>query len=74
MPLYTFALKDDRRVVEDDSGIRLPDREQALRYADEVVRELMSGCETQTRTWRLDVYEAGAGLIGEIPFARRYDA
>jgi hypothetical protein len=36
-------------VAEDDNG-RLPDREQALRYADEVVRELMSGCETQTRT------------------------
>jgi hypothetical protein len=70
MPLYTFELRDGCRAIEDNTGVELPDRERAWCYACEVVRELMNGCEAQTRSWRLDVYEAGRGLQFKIPFAQ----
>jgi hypothetical protein len=69
MPTYTFELRDGSSGIYDEIGIRLPDRERALQYAHDVVRELMSCCEVQTRFWRLDVYEDNAARIFEIPFA-----
>jgi len=69
MPTYTFELRDGSCGIYDESGIRLADREHALQYAHDVIRELMSCCEVQTRFWRLDVYEDNATRVFEIPFA-----
>ena len=69
MPTYTFELRDGSSGIYDEIGIRLPDRERALQYAHDVVRELMSCQEMQTRFWRLDVYEDDATRVFEIPFA-----
>jgi hypothetical protein len=69
MPNYTFQLRDGSDPIEDDIGVTLTDREDAYHYARGVVRELMSGRETQTRTWRLDVYENSAQRVFAIPFA-----
>ena len=30
---------------------------------------MMGGCEAQTRSWRLNVYDAGGQRLFEIPFA-----
>lgn len=67
MPLYTFELRDGSRGIEDE--VTLPNREQALRYAHDVVRELMSWGEAQTRTWCLNVCEDHGPTVFEIPFA-----
>jgi hypothetical protein len=69
MPVYTFELRDGDRRIEDGSGVNLPDREHARRYARDVARELMSCREAQTRTWRLDVYDGSGERIFELPFA-----
>lgn len=69
MPIYAFELCDGTHPVTDE-GVQLPDREHAFAYAQQVVRELMKGCEARTRTWRLDVYEAGERLVLRIPFVR----
>lgn len=68
MPLYTFKLRDGSCGIEDESGVALADRDHALAYAHEVVRELMNGRERQTRTWRLDVYENSGERVFSIPF------
>jgi uncharacterized protein DUF6894 len=68
MPLYTFELQDGERQIGDETGIWFADRERALDHAHEVARELMTARETQTRTWRLDVYEDGT-RVQEVPFA-----
>jgi hypothetical protein len=70
MPLYTFELRDGSCGIADTVGVSLADRDQALCYAYEVIRELMGSCEQQTRTWRLDVYEDHDRRVFEIPFAR----
>jgi len=70
MPTYTFELKDGSCRIADETGINLPDREHALKYAHDVARELMGGREAQTRFWRLDVYEDSGERIFEIPFVR----
>jgi len=70
MAIYTFRLRDGRGDVEDTTGVELPDRDNALRYARDVVYELMRSRELETRSWRLEIYESGAdGPICEIPFA-----
>ncbi|HLH94890.1 MAG TPA: hypothetical protein VKW08_07205 [Xanthobacteraceae bacterium] len=69
MPHYTFALRDGGRGIEDDVGVRLPDREQAIEYAQEVAQELMRAREPETRTWRLDVHENYSEAVFKIPFA-----
>jgi len=69
MPRYTFELQDGEYPVGDETGVWLPDREHALDHAHEVMRQLMSAREKQTRTWRLDLYEDGH-RVAEIPFAR----
>lgn len=69
MPVYTFALRDGSVPIEDNTGVSLPDSHHALDYAHRIIRELMHGCEAQTRSWRLDVYENGSGLLFKIPFA-----
>jgi hypothetical protein len=69
MPNYTFQLRDGFDPIEDDVGVTLPDRRDAYRYARGVVRELMSGRETQTRNWRLDVFENSAQRVFAITFA-----
>ena len=70
MAIYTFILRDGRGDVEDTTGVELPDRDNALRYARDVVYELMRSRELETRSWRLEIYESGAdGPICEIPFA-----
>jgi hypothetical protein len=68
MPVYAFELRDGSKPVTDDTGLHFPDRPHAFDYAQEIIRELMSGCEAQTRSWRLDVYEKGEGLVFKIPF------
>lgn len=70
MPLYTFELRDGSCGIADTIGISLADRDEALCYAHEVIRELMGCREQQTRTWRLDVYEDRDRRVFEIPFAR----
>jgi hypothetical protein len=70
MPLYTFELRDGSCGIADTAGVSLADRDQALCYAYEVVRELMSCREHETRTWRLDVYEDHDRRVFEIPFIR----
>lgn len=69
MPVYTFVLRDGSSRIEDETGTNLPDRERALQYAREVVRELMNCRERQTRTWRLEVYDDEGTRVFEIPFA-----
>ena len=68
MPLYNFALHDGDYATEDE-GMWLPDRERALQHAHHVARELMHARESQTRTWRIDIYEGGRQIDG-VPFAR----
>jgi hypothetical protein len=70
MPLYTFELRDGSCGITDTAGVKFADRDQALCYAYGVIRELMSQCEQETRTWRLDVYEDHDRRLFEIPFAR----
>jgi len=69
MPRYTFELRDGSSGIHDQIGVHLADREQALQYAYDVARELMSCREEQTRFWRLDIYEDHATRVFEIPFA-----
>jgi len=69
MPTYTFALRDGGPPIEDETGIGLTDRAQALGYAHQVAHELMKSRERKTRSWRLDVFEEGERIY-EIPFAR----
>jgi hypothetical protein len=69
MPVYTFKLRDGSCEVQDEVGVNLPDREQALHYARDVARELMNCREPQTRTWLLGVYENRHERVFEIPFA-----
>jgi Domain of unknown function (DUF6894) len=69
MPNYTFELRDGSDPIGDELGVILTNRVHAYSYARGVVRELMSGREAQTRTWRLDVYENSAERVFEIPFA-----
>jgi len=54
MPRYTFKLHDDDIGVEDDFGVSLPNAEIAHRYARDVVGELMSHRERNTRHWLLE--------------------
>ena len=68
MPVYTFKLRDGFGDVEDATGVQFRDQDSAVRYAHDVVHELMKSRELQTRSWRLEVYEAGS-LVCEIPFA-----
>lgn len=70
MPLYTFELRDGSCGIADTVGVSFADRDQALYYAYDVIRELMSGCERETRSWRLDVYEDHDRRVFEIPFSR----
>jgi len=71
MPIYTFRLRDGRGDMEDTTGVQLPDRDSALRYARDVVQELMRSREVETRAWCLDVYEGDTAdsPICNIPFA-----
>lgn len=69
MPVYTFKLRDGSGDVEDTTGVQFRDQDSAVRYAHDVVHELMKSRELQTRSWRLEVYEAGS-LVCEIPFAK----
>jgi hypothetical protein len=73
MPLYTFELRDGSSGIADTVGVSFADRDQALNYAYDVIRELMTQCERETRTWRLDVYEDHDQRVFEIPFARLDD-
>jgi hypothetical protein len=66
MPRYTFELHSDQSPVRDDACFT--DRERACAHAQHVARELMYGCELQTRSWRLDVYENGE-CVSQLPFA-----
>lgn len=70
MPLYTFELRDGSGGIPDTAGVSFANRDQALCYAHDVIRELMSQCERETRSWRLDVYEDHDRRVFEIPFAR----
>ena len=68
MPVYTFKLRDGCGDVEDANGIELRDQKIAVRYAHDVVSELMKSRELETRSWRLEVYEGGSRIY-EISFA-----
>jgi Domain of unknown function (DUF6894) len=69
MPTYTFKVLDGCGDVEDETGVSFQHRNRAIRYARDVVHELMRNREVQTRSWRLDVYENGEGPICTFPFA-----
>jgi hypothetical protein len=69
MAIYTFKVLDGCGDVEDETGVSFRHRDRAIRYARDVVHELMRNRELQTRSWRLDVYENGEGPICTIPFA-----
>jgi hypothetical protein len=68
MPKYTFDLRTGDGRVEDDAGVRLPDRVHAVAHAVEVAHDLMRCREPQTRAWCLEVYEEGERVY-ELPFA-----
>jgi hypothetical protein len=70
MPTYSFKLRDDSGILEDEDGVELPDDNSATQYAHNVAHELMKSRELETRSWCLDVYAEGGGRIGEVPFAR----
>ena len=63
MPTYTFKVLDGCGDVEDEAGVSFRHRDRAIRYARDVVHELMRNREVQTRSWRLDVYENGDGSV-----------
>jgi len=67
MPVYTFKLRDGSGGAEDATGVRLRDHDTAVRYAHDVVYELMKSRELETRAWCLEVYESGSRTC-EIPF------
>ena len=69
MPVYRFELRDGSAFIQDEVGIALADCSHAVDYACEVARELMRGCETQTRHWQLDVYDGEGNLAFAMPFA-----
>ena len=69
MPNYTFELRDGRGGLDDETAVWFTDRAHASRYAQTIVHELMRSRETQTRTWRLDVYDEGGTRVIELPFA-----
>jgi hypothetical protein len=69
MPTYTFKVLDGCGDVEDEAGVSFRHRDRAIRYARDVVHELMRNREVETRSWRLDIYENGDGPIYAIPFA-----
>jgi hypothetical protein len=70
MPVYTFKLRDGRGGVEDTAGVKLPGRASAIRYAHDVVHELMRSREVETRSWCLEVFEAETDRpTFELPFA-----
>jgi hypothetical protein len=69
MPNYTFQLRDGSDPIDDNIGVTLANRRDAYQYARGVVRELMTGRETQTRNWRLDVYEENTQRVFAITFA-----
>jgi hypothetical protein len=66
---YFFGLKDGSGLTFDDEGVSLCSAKHVHDYARKVIGELMFRREHQTRTWRLDVYEDGTGLVFTIPFA-----
>src|SRR5215469_14553050 len=59
MAAYTFRLLDGCGEVEDETGVNFGHPDHAIRYARNVVHELMRNRELETRSWRLDVYENG---------------
>lgn len=69
MPRYTFKVHDGADGVNDEGGVKLPNRDLAVRYGYKVIRELMKNRELQTRSWRLDICEDGHETIAEILFA-----
>jgi hypothetical protein len=69
MPIYTFKLYDGCGALEDRTGVALTDDQSAIRYARDVVHELMKHREVETRCWQLDVYEEGGKHVCEISFA-----
>ena len=68
MQHYTFALRADEALIEDESGTWFGERERACAYARDVAHELMRGRERETRSWRLEVYEDGV-RVHELLFA-----
>src|SRR5690348_7510655 len=68
MPIYTFKLRDGSGDIEDANGVEFRHQEIAVRYAHDVVSELMKSRELETRSWRLEVYEGGRPIY-VIPFA-----
>ena len=69
MPLYKFQLRDGSLGIEDETGVTLADSERALEYGHQVVRELMSCRERETRTWRLEIFDRDGDRLFQIPFA-----
>lgn len=68
MRRYSFKLRHDQGLIEDESGIWLGDRGQAIKHAETVAHELMRCHEERTRSWCLDMYEDGE-RVEEILFA-----
>jgi hypothetical protein len=69
MPRYYFNLRDTTRLIPDREGTELADERSARDHAVIVAREVMRNRSTLTRSWRLQVCDAGGSTSFELLFA-----
>jgi hypothetical protein len=69
MATYYFSLKGQHGRYVDPHGTELPDPAQAKEHARQVALELMHRRELKTRSWRLEVCDAGRVPLFELVFA-----
>ena len=69
MATYYFNLKGHHGRYVDPHGTELPDLAQAKEHARQVALELMHRRELKTRSWRLEVCDAGRTPVFELLFA-----
>jgi Domain of unknown function (DUF6894) len=69
MATYYFNLKGHHGRYVDPHGMELPDLGQAKEHARQVALELMHRRELKTRSWRLEVCDAGRMPVFELLFA-----
>src|SRR5215510_219985 len=69
MATYYFNLKGHHGRYVDPHGTELPDLAQAKEHARQVALELMHRRELKTRSWRLEVCDAGRKPVFELLFA-----
>jgi hypothetical protein len=69
MATYYFNLKGHHDRYVDPHGTVLADLGQAKEHARQVALELMQRRELKTRSWRLEVCDAGRAPVFELLFA-----